>query len=274
MLKSASELQEEYSQFVNTIDENSFDWGLWLPEFGKRLRPLLPGELCVVIAETAAGKTSVLQNIAVKCTEDVAMFEMELPGIACFERFAAISNGIAQAEVEKAYKNNRSVYTNPFDHVYVCDTSRLNTDKMISIINKGKENGIEPKLIMVDYIGLMDSKGKSKYEKVSAAAEDLKVMAKVLNVPVIIATQMKRKGEEGQPGINDAKDSGSIENSAQVVIALWREGDRGERMCFKILKSTRGGAGHDVITTDFDGPTLRIKSKKPNVDDIMEGLPE
>jgi len=264
--KSVYDLQADYRAYVKRSAELQFDFRDWLMPLGNIVkRPLVPGELCFIMADTGHGKTAILQNIAIAArSHEILMFEMELPGTLCFERFAAIAHEMDQEAVENIYKDESFVTLGKFDHIYVCEKTRLTIDHMKELIDYDRTyNQRDYTILVVDYIGLMDNKSKgSRYEAVSKAAEDLKVLAKETNTIVIAASQIHRKNEDSDGiSLHDAKDSGSIENSCGLLIGAWRDNDSRGVMNFRVLKNTKGGGEWEPIQVNFDGPSLKITAK-------------
>jgi replicative DNA helicase len=121
--------------------------------------------------------------------------------------------------------------------------------------------------VVVDYLQLMQDteRGRNRYESVTAISNGLKILARDLDVPVIALAQLNR-GIEGRkdsaPGLSDLRDSGAIEQDADVVILLNREraNDDGEddksKMIMHIAKNRHGKTGH--VALRFDGLFARV----------------
>jgi len=189
----------------------------------------------------------------------ILMFEIELPAESMAERNIALSCGTKAWDVEDMAAEMADLKHDRWDHIYTCTASNLTCDLMESYIHRSElKIGTRPKIVMVDYIGLVGGEHGSRYEKTSAVAERLKKIAKSCNVVLVAASQIRRKPQDEDETVNlhDGKESGSIENSAQLVIGLWRESSRDMRV--KVLKSTKGGAGMNVLC-DFNGATMQIR---------------
>jgi replicative DNA helicase len=115
--------------------------------------------------------------------------------------------------------------------------------------------------VMVDYVQLIRGAGKSRYENMSMVAEELKVIAKATNTILIIASQIARK-EEGEIGLHDAKDSGSIENSCGLILGAWRDSEDKNRMMLKVLKNTKGQSGRIIPCRIFDSLLVSEEAKE------------
>jgi replicative DNA helicase len=114
--------------------------------------------------------------------------------------------------------------------------------------------------LFVDYIGLITMRGlgpQEKYWLVSETAKQLKLAARALDIPIIAAVQLNRKIEdrkEKSPNLADLRDSGELENHADAVFALTRDGDR---LDVDILKNRRGPLGS--YSLHFDGPRAAVE---------------
>lgn len=263
-VKSMREMEEDYIAFINRSETRALNLNRWLPTFGCHARAMVPGELVVIMADTGVGKTAILQNIAYWSKLPTLMFELELPGSLMFERFVQLEAKLPGDEVSVLYRRG----TPPawkMDHVYVCSESKMNPAEMERIINLSElKMGIRPAVVMVDYVGLLNAPGSSRYERVSHAAEQMKVLAKSTDTVFIVASQVKRGDESDEVSLHDAKDSGSVENSAGLVLGAWREGEKGETLKIKILKNTKGRSGW-VFDCNYDGERMAI-TEKPRVE--------
>lgn len=257
------EMERKYIELVTRMDERSFDLSKFLPGFKQNVRPLIPGELVVVMANTGVGKTVIMQTMA-RSTAPLStlFFELELPMEMMFERWVQMEVGCFSSDVVTEYQNRGvglwKAYTG-LNHVLICPESGLSSDNLQEYIERSElKFGNKPIVVFVDYIGLVKSKGsKSRYESVSMVAEDLKVIAKKTGTIIIVGTQVARdkNAKTLEVGLHDAKDSGSIENSAGLVLGCWRPAS--DHLVIKVLKNTKGFSG-DVIDCRFDGAKMRI----------------
>ena len=268
-VKAMLQLEREYIEFISKKDSLQLDLGKWLPSLGRVVRPLVPGELMTVLANTGVGKTAILQNIAKAAyPQTVLMFEMELPGSLMFERAAALATDMHGTEIEALYKDGASLDRRMIlmQNLFVCTAPRLSTEDMAICIAD-----LKPSIVMVDYIGLMGtSLSRSRYERTSDAAQSLKVFAKESNTIVIAACQVHRSERAAKPDdkednevrLHDAKDSGEIENSSGLVLDAWRETkqQKGDTMHVRVLKNTKGISGA-LITCNFEGSKTRITER-------------
>ena len=263
---SLAEMEPAYRAYATAVETCSLDLGKWLPSLRNWIRPLVPGELCFLLADTGVGKTAIMQNIALEAAKGLKtlFFEMELPPEMMFERFVAIRMNWKAKKVEEGYRVGDTIGEETLDkmckHIFVCTESRLTTEKLEEHINRAElKIGERPRVVIIDYIGLIGGAAKSRYERLSNIAEELKVIAKTTRTILIVASQIGRKSESEGPEINlhDGKDSGSIENSSGLVLGAWRSEKDSTVLHLKILKNTRGKPGY-IANCNIDGETLRI----------------
>lgn len=261
---SIAELENNYRTQAQASHTSILNLSDWLPSFNREVRGIVPGEVGAFLAATGVGKTCLLQNLAIHAAPlTTLLFELELPGELTFERFVASANQTECAEVFNTYaagedfnwRNGRSL-----GHVYVCPRSSLTCDQIERIIDKSElKIGSRPTLVLLDYVQLVNGMGKSRYERVSGVAERIKTIAKNTNTIIFIASQIARPEDPENPEVTiyDAKDSGSIENSAGLLIGAWREPGNHRQLNLKVLKNTKGRPGL-VVRCNFFGEMMRI----------------
>jgi 5S rRNA maturation endonuclease (ribonuclease M5) len=264
---SMKELEPLYIEHAKNMGKTSLNLSGWLPSLQSTVRSILPGEVIAFVADTGTGKTALLSNLAIHCAPlTVLFFELELPATLLFERIMAARVKWQCKYIEEGYRQGDTVPDEWFqrvEHIYACTKSRLTITELEKIIiNSELKIGHRPQVVMLDYIQLIQGDGGSRYERMSTIAEDLKVLAKQTNTVLVVASQVKRKGSESGPEIflHDAKDSGSIENSAGLVVGAWRDSDDKTTLWLRILKNTKGAAG-DQIECNFDGASMVITEK-------------
>lgn len=263
-------IEPRYINSAKTMT-TTFDLSKWLPSLRYRVRPLPPGSLVLIVGGTGAGKTMVLQNIAMAALDlKTLFFELELSEEELFERFMAIKNKCECAEVEIEYQNNPPIgyegMMRAFPNLFICPEPRLTIEQMEAIILRAElKMGGKPLLVLIDYVQLVHGEGKSRYEKVSNIAEALKSMAKATKTIVIVASQVDRaSAKEGEIGLHSGKDSGSLENSAGLVLCAVRDEKDPTLMRIRILKSTKGHAGYEVMC-NMDGAKATITERSGRV---------
>ena len=263
--------EEIYRKHSRTVEDHCFDLSKFLSSFRYVCRPILPGELVVVMASTGVGKTAIMQTMARAAAPlSTLFFELELPLELMFERWVQMEVGCLGADVEEEYRNNETPLWKGYEglnHVLICPESGLSPAKILEYIERSELRfGRKPAVVFVDYVGLMRSPAlRSRYEQISFAAEELKVIAKTTNTAIIVGTQVARdkKATTLEVSLYDAKDSGSIENSAGLVLGCWRPS--ADSLCVKVLKNTKGKSGL-TIECNFDGEKMKISERSKIAD--------
>jgi hypothetical protein len=256
-LLSAEECYEKYRERINTIKEDAVDLGKWLPSLRHHARVLLPGDLAVFLSDTGVGKTAALLNMAYSQRPlPTIFFELELSSEAMCERFIARDTGVETVDVERRTIRGEKFDTKGWGHVFICPESKIDISRMQEIVERAElKMQARPKLVLVDYIGLMSGGSGKRYERMSTIAEGLKVLARSTETVVVMASQVRRDPDRIEINLHDGKDSSSIECSAQLVMGAWRP--EIDRINIKLLKQTKR-AGEHTIECLFDGHRQKI----------------
>ncbi|WP_428066797.1 replicative DNA helicase [Candidatus Proelusimicrobium volucris] len=216
-------------------------------KFDLKTGGLRKSDLIILAARPSQGKTAMALNIAyhaaVEANFPVAIFSLEMNRYSIYQRMVCsaaqadlhqVSTGMFKKERWKELaKEIQKIGKAP---LYIDDTPaltitdiRVRARRLASELNKqGKELG----LIMIDYMGLIRGSGKkveSRQQEVSEISRMLKELARNLNVPVLALSQLNRKTEDksradNRPQLSDLRESGSIEQDADVVALIHREG--------------------------------------------------
>lgn len=200
---------------------------------------LQKSDLIVLAARPGMGKTSlamnIVENAALNNNKVCAVFSLEMPETQIVQRllcgFAKVSMADALAGGGKLSPNDWKKLAKAAEQVrkskiYIDDSSRITPSEILSKCRriKSKNNG-ELDLVMIDYIQLM-SNGKQNREQnrtqeVADITRELKIMAKELNVPVIALSQLRRM-QTKEPQLSDLRESGAIEQDADIVMFINR----------------------------------------------------
>lgn len=266
--KDILDLEQDYREHVKNLETHSINLSQWLPSL-RCLRKLVAGDLVAVLADTGSGKTSILVNLIRHANPiPTISFELELGEAMVFERFVQSDAGLLGIEVEGGYQSGNAPTWNRkgLSHFLHCTETRLTPEKVEELIEKAELRlGKRPLLVTIDYIGLMndDSARGERYEQLSNVVEKLRMIAKRTKTVIVIASQVKRRQDADNTtpiGLHDAKNTGSIENSASVVIGAWRDENDRQLLNMAVLKASRGGAGVS-IKCNFDGAKMQITER-------------
>ena len=203
----------------------------------KMLVQMGKGDLVIVGARPGMGKTSFAMNIATNVAKNtrkaVCIFSLEMSGEQLVNRILSSealvdSYSLRSGQLKSDDWNNiASVVQNLSGcDIYIDDTSAITATEMKSKLRRIKNLG----LVVIDYIGLMQSTSNTdnRAQQVGEISRNLKIMAKDFGIPIICCAQLNR-GTESRPGVGkrptlaDLRDSGSIEQDADIVLFLYRD---------------------------------------------------
>ncbi len=195
------------------------------------------GDLVIVGARPGMGKTSFAMNIATNVAKSsgksVAIFSLEMSGEQLVTRILS-SEALIDSYNLRTGQLTTEDWTNIADvvqhlsgcDIYIDDTSQMTATAMKSKLRRIPNLG----MVVIDYIGLMQSTSNSdnRAQQVGEISRNLKIMAKDFGVPIVCCAQLNR-GTESRPGagkkptLADLRDSGSIEQDADIVLFLYRD---------------------------------------------------
>ena len=244
-------------------------------ELDRMTSGLQRGELIIVAARPSMGKTAlsinICQNAAVNHGAVVAVFSLEMNKESLLRRMLAAQAWVDQRNLQTGFirkedheKLQKALNDLVESRLFIDDTAGISLAEMRAKARRLKQNAGRLDLVMVDYLQLMSatlpSAGGRKYEnrtqEVSAISRGLKALAKELDVPVVALSQLsrnsERRGEDKRPLLSDLRESGSIEQDADVVAFIHRESyyNRDEEMS----ESDRAKS-EIIVAKQRNGPT-------------------
>jgi len=199
------------------------------------LTGLHKSDLILIGARPAMGKTSfalnLARNVAVMAKRRVLMFSLEMTKEQLAMRVLSTearvnSSKMRTGELDPDDWQRLGMATNALSNVelYFDDTSSITVPEMKARIRRLK--GVE--CVIIDYLGLIQPAGRveNRVQAVSQITRELKLMAKDLAIPVIVCAQLSRgtegRGSSHRPQLSDLRESGSIEQDADIVLMLYR----------------------------------------------------
>jgi replicative DNA helicase len=215
-------------------------------EFDRLTSGLQKGELIIIAARPSMGKTALAinmaQSAAINHNAIVAVFSLEMSKESLLRRMLASQAWVDQRKLQTGFiaREDQVKLENALgqlveSRLFIDDTAGISLAEMRAKARRLKQNSGGLDLIVVDYLQLMSatvpSSGKKNYEnrtqEVSAISRGLKALAKELNVPVVALSQLsrasERRGDDKRPMLSDLRESGSIEQDADVVAFIHRE---------------------------------------------------
>lgn len=203
------------------------------------LTGLHPGELIIVGARPAMGKTSFAMNIAehaaLNADKTVAVFTLEMPREQIALRMLCSDARVDMQKVRKGILHDsdwmslaKSLGPLSASPMYIDDTAAISPTQLRSRCRRLMMDTGKLDLVVIDYLGLMHSDGRaeSRNMEVSEISRALKAIALELKIPIVACAQLSRANKDRidkRPMLSDLRDSGSIEQDADVVMFLHRE---------------------------------------------------
>lgn len=234
VLNSAFNKIDELSQEGETVTGLSTGY----PELDKITTGLHNDELVILAARPAVGKTAfalnVAQNVGTKTDKTVAIFSLEMSAESLVDRMLCSegsinANHLRTGQLTEDEWQNLVVAMGSLSraNIFIDDTAGIKMSEIRAKCRRlAKENG-NLGLIVIDYLQLIEGgQQENRQQEVSYISRQLKKLAKELHVPVISLSQLSRGVEQRQdkrPVLSDIRESGSIEQDADIVAFLYRD---------------------------------------------------
>lgn len=197
-----------------------------------------PQNLIIIAGRVSHGKTAMALQLAKNSAAKgfpVAIFSLEMSSTELATRFLSGVSGYSNMTIASARVNLDKLSYDSNDvallPMYIDDTSPLSVFELRSKIKKlVVRHGV--RLVIVDYLQLMKGEGKNREQEISSISRGLKSMAKELNIPVIALAQLNREVEnrtDRRPRLSDLRESGAIEQDADIVAFISRPITHGEK---------------------------------------------
>ena len=232
---------------------------------------LQPSDLIILAARPSIGKTSLALNLAehaaVKEGKTVGVFSLEmskeqlvlrlLSSVASIDSQRLRSGFLEEMDFTRLAPAMNTLASAP---IFIDDTANITTMELRTKARRLQaEAGLD--MVIVDYLQLMQgsstSKDANRVQEVSEISRGLKALARELRVPVIALSQLSRQAEmreSREPRLSDLRESGSIEQDADLVLFLWREKERGAED-----QETDGEIVHLRLAKHRNGPTGQVQ---------------
>ena len=207
-------------------------------DLNKKINGLQRSDLLLIAARPAMGKTAfalnLVQNAALKGDASVAVFSLEMSKEQLVQRMIA-----SQSTVELKKIKTGPLADNDWPRItdgmailsgakiHIDDTPGIKISELRSKCRKLKiEKGLD--LVLIDYLQLMEGEGQneSRQQEIAKISRSLKILAKELDCPVVALSQLSRAPEQRadhRPMLSDLRESGSIEQDADIVMFLYRD---------------------------------------------------
>ncbi len=271
-LSTPEEIIEEFQGGLNAfLDPGRRIHGLstGFKRFDELTGGLHPGELIIVAGRPSMGKTAlalnIAQHIAGKLKHTVALFSLEMSKEALLTRLLCAAARVDSHKFRLGYldhEERRRLQAAASELVeaplYIDDTSGSNLMDMHAKVRRLKaERPVG--LVVLDYLQLMSGRGRfdNRVQEISSLSRGLKLLAKELGVPMLVLSQLSRAPEmrpgDHRPQLSDLRESGSIEQDADVVAFIFRE------EVYKPEREDLRGQAELLLAKQRNGPTGKIQ---------------
>lgn len=226
---------------------------------------LQDGDFIVIAGRPSMGKTAVVMQIgehaAIAEGKSVAAFSLEMSRDQMIERAVANIGGVDGQHLRSGeldtvdWENFSAANAKLHDaRLFVDDVSGLTLQKLRAKCKRiARKYGLD--LVIIDYIGLMQGPGKDRYERITEISGGIKSLAKELQVPIVALAQLNRQGAQrtnNRPLMSDLRDSGALEQDADVIVLMHREDYYDENTKWK-------GIAEAILAKQRMGPTGTVR---------------
>lgn len=264
------------------------------PAMDKVLTGLMPAFLVYILARSGVGKTTFLVDLMYRIEKHynfnlpVVFFSLEMDRRRIFERFVARHTGMSATQMYELYRQDKEKLKQMFDEVaeklkriIVVDKTGLSIPDLYRYIHIASDKVLaeRPAVVFIDYLTLLrveNMETASPYMKASKLAVQLQEFAKEIDMPVVVVTQANRQAGSGAEDVDMsmARDSGVIEETADLMLGMWRKAGEQDTLRIKVLKN-RYGISNISFVAKFDFATQHIYELVPenvaNVPLLQEG---
>jgi replicative DNA helicase len=257
-------------------------------DFDRLTSGLQKGDLIIIAARPSMGKTAlainIAQNAAIYHNAIVAIFSLEMSRESLLRRMLAAQAWVDQRKLQTGFlgREDHGKLQNALSklvdsRIFIDDSAGISLAEMRAKARRLRQNAGGLDLVLVDYLQLMSATlpaaGKQKgYEnrvqEVSAISRGLKAMAKELQVPVVALSQLSRgseKRDDKRPMLSDLRESGSIEQDADVVAFIHRDAyydrDAEDKMKSELIVAKQRNGPTDTVYLNFISQFVRFENR-------------
>ncbi len=238
------------------------------PDLDQRLNGLRPGQMIIVAARPGVGKSTLAMDFARQAAlhdhKPVAYFSLEMNRMELVLRLLAAESGVFQDRMIKGemtaedWERVATTMDKVADAPLLVDDSPNLTLAEIRAKARRLRQQSDIQMVIIDYLQLLSSGGKqveSRQQEVSEFSRSIKLLAKELEIPIIAVAQLNRDSEkrnDKRPQVADLRESGSLEQDADVVLLIHREDMYND-------DSEKAGLAEVIIGKQRSGPTGTVE---------------
>ena len=227
------------------------------------------GEMIIVAGRPGMGKTELCFNIAesASVSGNVLFCSAEMPVESIIDRYVAGKLGLPLSVIRQGHYTEsmlQDILGEPLQklrdaNIYMTRETPMTTEKILQAgMSMKLRHGLA--MIIVDYLGILDDEyGDNQYERVGYISRKIKQIARILDIPVIAIHQLHReveRREDKRPQLSDLRDSGKLEEDADVVLLLYRESYYNDKSINKeteiIIAKQRQGEANKIVGVNYD----------------------
>jgi len=227
-------------------------------------------DLIIVAGRPSMGKTTfamnLVENVALETKRPVAVFSMEMPAEQLLLRMLASLARVSNNKIRTGKNLNNEDWANLTSNaallhdtpIFIDDSPALSPSELRARVRRLKREQGDLGMIVIDYIQLMRSsrQGENRATEVSDISRSLKALAKEMDVPVVVLSQLNRSLEQRsdrRPVMSDLRESGAIEQDADIIIFLYRD------EVYTKEASKQKGVAEIIIGKQRNGPIGTVK---------------
>lgn len=234
---------------------------------------LQKSDLIIIAARPSQGKTALGLNIAAHAAiregKTVAIFSLEMSKEQLVMRLFASEARVNMQNVNHGTPSSQELLklaeanlTLANANMYIDDRSNISVAEIRSKCRRLKaRNGLD--MIVIDYLQLMKTPNGSdnRVQEVSELTRSLKILARELNVPLVLLSQLSRKAAERKPAMSDLRESGAIEQDADIIIMIYRDPSRTDDNSAEIIVAKNRNGPVDSIFLTWIGEYTRFENR-------------
>lgn len=228
-------IQERLDRFAKGIVMDGLGTGI--PDLDKHTQGMKPGQMIVVAGRPSMGKTTLAMNIAadvgINQGKPVAVISLEMSKVQLMDRLLAAVGGIPlpslkTGECADDYKAELAAAGLKLSRspIVVSDVPVMTMPRIRAIVRRQKHRMGGMGLVVIDYLGLVEGDGNGRTEDVTVMSRQIKLLAREMDCPVIVLSQLNRGCEsrpDKRPVLSDLRESGAIEQDADIVMFVYRD---------------------------------------------------
>lgn len=233
-------------------------------DFDKLTNGLRPGQFIVIAARPSMGKTTlalnIVENMALRNNHPVLLFSLEMEQSEIIDKIVSSIGKIPLSDVLQGDLKEgnfcealAAINSAP---IFIDDSGGLFINQIRArALRIKRKHGLS--MVVVDYLQLIRAKAETRFQEVSEISRSLKALAKELRVPIVALSQLNRDIESrpsGRPRLSDLRESGQLEQDADIVAFLYRENlnSDGEVITLELAKQRNGPTGRLYLASRFE----------------------